>query len=159
MIGIFLNLPLWRPRSIRCSRFLLAAVREEHMYRRKTLDSIFRYLVWRLNLAFQAKYPSCNIDGGPLPPGQAARAGQNVVEGGRKFAITEVRGDWCWFKEIFSFKSSWKGGSRYPVCFKCEARVHEPFLYYDVKPDSPCWQSEYDLSGFLLNQMPEQPSC
>ena len=27
MIGIFLSLPLWRPRSIRSSRFLLAAVR------------------------------------------------------------------------------------------------------------------------------------
>ncbi|CAL1164269.1 unnamed protein product [Cladocopium goreaui] len=58
------------------------------------LDPSAGLIFWKesipLNLAFQAKYPSCSIDGGPLPPGQAARAGQNVVEGGRKFAITEV---------------------------------------------------------------------
>ena len=158
MIGIFCNFPLFRPKSIRCSRFLLVAFREEHMYRRKTIDAVFRYLAWRFNLLFDAKNPSCGIRGEPLPPAKAARAGQDVVQGGRTFALTEIRGDWSWFKDIFSFRSSWKGGSRNPVCFKCEARLQEPYVYYEVKPDSPCWQTEYDLSEFLVQQMPEQPS-
>ena len=158
MVGIFMNLPLWRPKSIRCSKFLLTCFREEHAYRRDTLDAIFRFLVWRFNLLIEAKYPSCGIDGGPLSPGQASKAGQDVVQGGRKFAITELRGDWLWFKDIFSFKSSWKGGNKYPVCFKCEARAIEPHLYYDVKPGSSCWTTEYDLAGFLINQMPRKPS-
>ena len=128
------------------------------MYRRKTIDTIFRYLVWRLNLLFDAKFPSCGLNGESLPPRQAARAGQDVVQGGRQFAVTEIRGDWSWFKDIFSFKSSWKGGARYPVCFLCEARSVEPHLYYMVKPDSPVWDTEYDLADFLVKQMPDQPS-
>ena len=158
MIGLFFNLPLWRPKSIRCSRFLLTAFREEHAYKRHTLDAVLRYLVWRFNLLLEAKYPSCGINGEPLPPQYAQRAGQDVVRGGRKFAITEVRGDWHWFKEVFSFKSSWKGGNKFPICFKCEARSIEPHLYYKVQPDSPCWTTEYDLPEFLVHQMPRKPS-
>lgn len=157
MIGIFLNLPLFRPQSIRCSRFLLVAVQEEHTCGRQTLDALYRYIVWRLNLAFDGKFPVTNIDGGPLLPRDSARAGQPIAQG-KQFALTEIRGDWVWFKDSFGFRSSWKGGSRYPVCFKCEARVIEPYLYYKVKPDSSVWGTEYDnLADFIINQMPRNP--
>ena len=45
MVGIFINFPLFRPRSVRCSRFLLVAIQEENMFQRKTLDAIFRFVV------------------------------------------------------------------------------------------------------------------
>ena len=158
MVGIFLNLPLFRPKSIRCSRFLLCAVQEEKMHGRATLDCIFRYIVWRLNLAFHGHWPSCDINGGPLQPKDAARAGQWVVPN-KCFAVTEVRGDWVWFKDIFSFKSSWKGGVQVPVCFKCDAWSVEPNLYYLVQPNSHVWDTEFKTAvDFIVHQCPARPS-
>lgn len=72
MVGIYLNLPLFRPKSIRSSRFLLVAVQEEMMFKRKTLDAIYRFLVWRLTFYMMestrtptstvahCRVPSCN---------------------------------------------------------------------------------------------------
>ena len=158
MVGIYMNLPLFRPKSIRCSRFLLVAVQEELMYKRKTLDCIWRQIIWRMNLLLEGKHPQCDIDGQPLQGPQLKRAGQEIVPG-KTFAVTELRGDWLWMKQCFSFKSSWKGGSKYPVCFQCEARAKEPHLYYNVRHDSSVWETEYPtLTEFLIRQMPSHPS-
>ena len=157
MLGIYMNLPLFRPRSIRSSRFLLVAVQEELMYKRKTLDCIWRHIVWRMNLLVAGKYPHCDINGVPLQGPQLQLAGSEVVPG-KTFAVTELRGDWVWWKECLSFRSSWKAGALFPVCFKCEARAVEPFLYYHVGEDSHVWQTEYTtLADFLTNQMPQDP--
>lgn len=158
MVGIYLNLPLFRPRSIRCSRFLLVAIQEELMFQRKTLDAIWRYIVWRMNLLLTGRWPDCDIDGARLAGPQLARAGQEVVRG-KTFAVTELRGDWVWLKDCFSFRSSWKGGVKVPVCFMCEAGSNEPWLYYKVERDSSVWDTEYStLAQFLVRQMPHQPS-
>ena len=157
MVGIYLNFPLFRPRSIRCSRFLLVALQENVMYKRKTLDCIWRYIVWCMNLLLEGKYPRCDINGQPLQGPQLQRAGTEIVPG-KTFAVSEIRGDWVWMKDCFSFRSSWKGGSRYPVCFQCEARAIEPHLYYNVQRDSSVWDTEYTLTEFLIQQMPSQPS-
>ena len=158
MVGIFINFPLFRPRSVRCSRFLLVAIQEENMFQRKTLDAIFRFVVWRLNLLMDGKWPSVDIHGGSLTGPALARAGKEIVPN-KTFAVIEVRGDWVWLKECLSFKSSWKGGSRYPVCFRCEARATGNELYYNVQKDSSVWQTEYrTLADFLVHQMPAQPS-
>lgn len=158
MVGIFMNLPLYRPRSIRCSRFLLTAVQEELMYKRKTLDCIWRFVVWRVNLLLEGKYPSCDINGRLLQGPEMLRAGREVVAG-KTFALTELRGDWVWLKDCLSFRSSWKGGTTYPVCFKCEARAREPHLYYNVQRNSDVWNTEYtNVADFLASQMPNNPS-
>ena len=104
------------------------------------------------------KWPSVDIHGGSLTGPALARAGKEIVPN-KTFAVTEVRGDWVWLKECLSFKSSWKGGSRYPVCFRCEARATGNELYYNVQKDSSVWQTEYrTLADFLVHQMPAQPS-
>ena len=157
MIGFFMNLPLFRPKSIRCSRYLLCAVQEELMYKRITMDTIWRYIVWRVNLLLDGKYPETDINGDLLQGPELHCAGQEIVPG-KTFALSELRGDWVWFKDCFSFKSSWKGGTKYPVCFRCQARAIEPYLYYKVQRDSAVWTTEYDLAGFLVDQMPQQPS-
>lgn len=158
MVGIYMNLPMYRPRSIRCSRFLLTAVQEELMYKRKTLDCIWRFVVWRVNLLLEGKYPSCDINGRLLQGPEMLRAGREVVAG-KTFALTELRGDWVWLKDCLSFRSSWKGGTTYPVCFKCEARAREPHLYYNVQRNSDVWNTEYtNVADFLASQMPNNPS-
>lgn len=159
VLGIFLNLPLFRPRSIRCSRFLLIGIQEELMYKRKTLDAILRFVVWRMNLLIVGRWPTCDIDGNLLTRrSDLKRAGQEVVKD-MTFAVTELRGDWVYMKEVLSFRSSWKGGSRFPVCFQCEARAVEPNLYYQVHEDSHVWTTIYPtLIDFLVQQMPSDPS-
>ena len=158
MVGIFLSFPLWRPRTVRCSKFLLCAVQDELLYRHVTLDKIFRYLVWALNCLHIGRYPRCGIDGGSLDSARACKAGQEIAPG-RCFAIAEVKGDWAWFKKIFRFQSSWKGGSKVPVCFHCRAFSQRPRIYYEVGEDSECWSSEYGAIDWLLEQCPLQPSA
>lgn len=158
MVGIYLNLPLFRPKSIRSSRFLLVAVQEEMMFKRKTLDAIYRFLVWRLNLLHDGKYPHTNINGGPLQGSELQHAGKEIVHN-KTFAVCELRGDWVWLKDCLSLRSSWKGGTVLPVCFKCEARSIEPHLYYNVERQSNVWSTEYStLADFLVHQMPAEPS-
>ena len=159
MVGIFLNFPLYRPRSIRASRFLLTCVQEELTWKRETLDCIWKHLVWACNALFDGKWPSCGPNGEPLPDHLASKAGKYIVPN-KRFAVTEIRGDWLWMKQNFSFKSSWKGGARVPVCFQCEARAEGAALYYEISPDSHVWTTEYaDLATFLVRQMPENPSA
>lgn len=156
MIGIFMSFPLWRPRSVRCSKFLLCAVQLELEYKHLTVDCILRYLVWSLNCLYIGRWPRVGCDGEPLSPKQAQKAGQEIVPG-RQFAVTELKGDWAWFKKIMRFKSSWKGGARVPVCFQCRARSDWPVLYYEVGPSDPCWQTQYTLLEWLAEQCPSRP--
>lgn len=159
MIGLFLNLPLWRPRSIRVSSFLLTCVQEELLVGRTTLDCLWRHIVWACNVLHDGRWPHTGPNGEPMPIHQQPLAGQFIVPN-RYFSVTEIRGGWVWFKQIFAFRSSWKGGARLPVCFQCEARSSGQFLYYDVGEDSPVWSTEYkDLAEFLVKQMPANPSC
>ena len=159
MVGLFLSFPLFRPRSVRCSKFLLFAVQEELEYKHFTMDSVLRFLVWALNCLHVGRFPRTGCDGEELRGAQAERAGKEVAPG-RKFAVTELKGDWSWFKKVFRFKSSWKGGTKVPVCFHCRAGAREPFsIYYKVHADSECWRSEYTLLDWLVEQCPVRPCC
>ena len=67
MIGLFLNLPLWRPRSIRVSRFLLTCVQEELLVGRTTLDCLWRHIVWACNVLHDGRWPHTGPNGEPMP--------------------------------------------------------------------------------------------
>lgn len=160
MIGIFLNCPLYRPRSCRCSRWLLFACQEELLYKHHTLDCVYLYLVWCLNQLYTGKYPTRGFRGASLSAWGATRAGQWVCNDHLIFQVTEIRGDWAWHKAIFRFNSSWKAGSNFPVCFQCRAygkgTPHE--LYYNIEENSPCWQTEYGhVAEFIAEQCPRTP--
>lgn len=161
MVGIFLNVPLYRPRSVRCSRWLLCTVQEHLLHSHHTLDCIFRYLTWALNQLYTGKFPTCGPDGEALTGKAASRAGQWVCPKNKlTFQVTELRGDWLWHKQVFRFRSSWKGGSKQPVCFKCKAWAKGPVdqLYYHIEENSPLWSTEYPtVVDFLVDQCPDRP--
>lgn len=160
MTGLFLNCPLYRPRSCRCGRWLLFACQDELLFGHHTLDVIYGYIVWALNHLFIGKYPTHGYQGAPLSLKGAQRAGQWVCRDRWIFQVTEIRGDWSWHKAVFRFKSSWKGGARHPVCFKCRAFAvgEADQLYYNVEENSPCWQTEYQtVECFIADQCPDQP--
>ena len=157
MVALFMSFPLFRPQSVRCSKFLLFAVQEELEYKRHTMDRVLRFVVWSLNCFRIGRYPSTGCNGEHLSGVQAERATKEIVPG-RKFAVTELKGDWAWYKRLFSFRSSWKGGSRVPVCFACRAGSGDPFpVYYKVDENSACWETEYTLVDWLAEQCPPQP--
>jgi hypothetical protein len=138
MIGIWLNAPLWRPKSVRASRWLLCAIREDELYKHYTLNCIYHRLVWSLNLLHDGLYPSSGPNGEVLEGKQKERAGTEIC-GGMKFAVTEVRADWSYHKQLLRFFSSWAGGANMPVCFQCPAWNSGPDRFYDVSETSPLW--------------------
>ena len=160
MVGIFLSCPLFRPRSVRCSRWLLAAVQEELLYKHHTLDTIFCYLTWALNKLWTGKWHSSNGPAlQPLSKAQTARAGEWVTNQQWCFQVTELRGDWLWHRQVFRFQSSWKAGTQHSVCFKCPAFSKGSLeeLYYNISENAPFWAKEYDLVDWLANVCPAQP--
>ena len=160
-VGVFLNAPLFRPRTSRCSRWLLFACQEELLYKHHTLDCVFKFLTWSLNQLFLGKYPVHGFNGSPLSRRQLARAGQWVCKARWCFQVTEIRGDWVWHKQVFRFKSSWKAGSNASVCFKCKcfAKGEMRDLYYHVDENAYCWEREHEtVADFLAEECPENPS-
>ena len=142
MVGIFLNCPLYRPRSCRCAKWLLFACQEELLYANHSLDCVYGFLTWSLNQLFTGRYPVRGFNGAALSTKGVQMAGKWICNDRWTFQITEIRGDWSWHKFVFRFKSSWKGGAKLPICFKCKSFAvgapHE--LYYNIEENSPCWQ-------------------
>ena len=159
MIGVFLNVPLFRPRTVRCSRWLLFAMQEELLHKHHTLDCIYRYLTWALNQLYTGKYPTCGPKGEPLTEKAATKAGTWICQKQWRFQVTELRGDWSWHRQVFRFKGSWKSGVNAPVCFKCRAfGVGQPQnLYYNIEENSPIWNTEYSLLEWIVEQLPASP--
>lgn len=157
VLGVFLSCPLWRPKSIRCSRWLIFSILEDKLYSWKTLHQIYRRITWSLNILFVGIMPSKTIGGGMMPKSKydLHRPGKPLVRGKLKFAVSEIRGDWAYHKQLFRFKSSWQGGTNMPVCFHCKAMAAEEPYYFHVTPDAPCWSTLYNLTDFLAEQMPK----
>lgn len=161
MQGIFLSVPLFRPRSVRCSRWLLFCCQEELLFGHHTLDCVLRYLTWAFNQLHTGKYPTCGPNGEAPPENAQSKSGKWICEKERwTFQITEIQGDWQWHKIVFRFHSSWKGGSNLPVCFKCKCfTVGDPGkLYYHVEEHSQLWTTEYPtVADFIAEQCPDDP--
>lgn len=161
MQGIFMSVPLFRPRSVRCSRWLLFCCQEELLFGHHTLDCVLRYLTWAFNQLHTGKYPTCGPNGEALTKNAQSKSGHWICEKERwTFQITEIRGDWQWHKIVFRFYSSWKGGSNLPVCFKCKCfSVGDPGkLYYHVEETSELWATEYPtVADFIAEQCPDHP--
>lgn len=102
-LGLFISLPLWRPKSARLSRFLVATIQESRLWGCETLDTILAAIVQSVNYLFDGK-----------------DAMQNQIAGGRVFACTELRGDWLFHKSTWHFSSSWLSAKN--ICYLCDAK-------------------------------------
>ena len=126
MVGIYLGLPLWRPRSTRCARWCIWSCEEKLFYRHHTLNRIFRRIAWSLNKAWEGA-------------------------GDRLWALTEFKGDWQFHKFTIRFASSWQRLDN--VCWRCRAGVNSCwFNYWD---DDPGWE-ELSLTDFIVEQLGSQ---
>lgn len=158
VFGIFLSLPLWRPKSSRFSRWLLFSIDETLLFGRKTLNKVFALITWSINMMFWGRFPRVDMHGQRL---QSDLAGQSLTKHNRCFALTEFRGDWSYFKLIFGLTSSWKGGANVPVCFLCKAFGKGPpaTQYYHIDENASCWGTIYNKVEFLAAEMPDEDLC
>lgn len=155
VFGIFLSLPLWRPKTSRFSRWLLFSIDETLLYGRKTLNKVFALIAWSINCAFHGSFPTVNMQGERI---LSASSGRPLTRCGTSFALTEFRGDWSYYKLIFGLDSSWKGGTNKSVCYLCKAFGQGPpqTQYYHIDEHAHCWGTMYDKVQFLVNEMPDE---
>lgn len=133
ILGVFLGIPVWRPASTRCSRWLLCALEESRMWGRETLDATFARITYSLNLLIDAW------------------DGEKELCGSRRFACTELKGDWLWHKQLWSFFSAWTKPMN--VCYRCTAKARSTVdsdLFWDV--DNGVWH-EYTKLEFIVEQL------
>ena len=135
MFGLFVSLPLWRPRSTRFSRWCIFAIEDKKMLSGgETLVPVLQRLVYSINMLFR---------------------GNPNIACGHKFCVTEIRGDWQFHRILFMFSSSWHWRKVKDICFRCNCMAksaNEKRLYYYSKDDSPDWQ-EYTLAEWISGQL------
>ena len=154
VIGIFLSLPLWRPKSVRMSRYLVLAIPEACLWGRHTLNEAFRRIVWSINSLDKNIHPDVGFAGQELPEHLKKLANTPIVSPHRVFSCTEIRGDWSWHKKLLGFKASWVGDA---TCYQCNARSGGPNngRYYAF--ETGLWiDQSLSLPEFLCRQIPPQ---
>ena len=130
IIGMFLNVVVFRPTSTRMSRFLLFSMENTSVVDvHRSINPILREIVSSLN-----------------------RIAEDGVLG-RRCLLTEIRGDQQWIRFLFQQKSYWGGVG---VCFKCEATTRptsKNYLSYDG------WvSSRRSTDDFIRDELPLQMS-
>ena len=109
--------------QVRSERMLFTAISQEHLCGcgcrgRHTIDAILSIFVWSINSTFAGAFPGVRHDGSPMS--SAADKWRRSMAGTRigfKSVLLQCRGDWAWYKEMFSFPS-W---SSHRLCWRCEA--------------------------------------
>ena len=157
--GIFMNIILFRPKSIRLSRYLLFAIEDEKLWGYHTLNTVYRRICWSLRACFQGIHPCYDQYGKELPARLKKVAGSPLTSSHTKFVVTEVRGDWQWHKKFFRFPGvSWNGLS---MCYHCRARSKGqwPDLYWNLGETTTWDHHEFTLAEFLEERIPSRGIC
>ena len=154
LVGVWMNLPLFRPKSVRHSRWLLFSIPRDKLIKNRTLNAVWKRLVWSLNAAFEGKNPEHGPGGCSLFGDHLARAGTPLCKTNRRFALTELRGDWEWHRDTWRFTASWNGQQ---VCFKCPALKSgdERYRYYNISDSSRWLGEEFTLDQFIARRLKE----
>ena len=128
VIGMTLSIPVYRPKSTRISRYLMFALESSTLVDVvKTVNPILRRIADSLN--------KCTESG--------------IL--GRKFILTELRGDQAWFYFLLQHKARWTSAN---ICFRCSAHT---------RPDQDCY-ALYDAGStnrrstreFIIEELPTE---
>ena len=158
-VGIFMNVVLFKPKSVRASRFLLFMIAEDELWSHHTLDTVLRRITWSLNCLYDGAHPSLDPWGRELPQCLAVLANQPITTSGLRFCTTEIRGDWSWHKKIWRFeKTSWNA---IRVCHWCRAVADGEWcdVYWNVSTTSSWHNTTFTLDEFMEERMPRRGIC
>lgn len=131
IFGLYLNLPLFRPKSTRLSRYLLFSI---------VSDSI-----WSME---ETIYPV--LEAITISVNSLTATGINGV----RFLLSEIRGDQKFIHEIFKHRSWWKAKE---VCFRCGAVATQTALNYCIYDSIDGWRTTLrSTDEFLQDQLPAE---
>lgn len=133
VIGMTLNLPLFRPHQTRLSRYLLFVIESERVW--SVPDTIYPVL--------DAITHSFNY------------AAEHGVAG-RRVILTEIRGDQSWLRFIFRHDAYWIGNN---VCFRCKASAKPTSLNYCLNGAPGGWESTVRSTAEFINDELYEPHC
>lgn len=156
--AITLNVCHFRPRSIRCSRFLLFSCPHAKMVKNRTLNAVWKRLVWSLEACFDGVNPQTGFGGKPLTPHDQERAKHPLTRSGAKFAVCELRGDWEWHRGVWRTTASWQAND---VCFRCPcvAKGGIPGNLYFAHGEGCAWSAEFNLQEFVSQRLRDNNLC
>lgn len=156
IVSIFCNVVLWKPKSVRWSRFLVFTMPEERATA-TTLSVALRRITWSCNHAWFGIFPSRDFQGQNLSRKAAKRAGQPLTSKGHRFQVTEIRGDWSWHHHTWRFhETHWLSDK---VCHLCDARALSnswPECYWNLDDNN---HADFGLVTFLAERMPAARVC
>lgn len=133
IIGVTLNIPLFRPMATRISRWLLFAVESERVWSvEETIFPVLEAITLSVNHAIQYGVK------------------------GRHFILTEIRGDQAWFRYIFKHKAYWIGNN---ICFRCKACAKPNSLNYTLNGVAGGWESTVRSTLDFITEELEEPYC
>ena len=127
---------------------LLITVLDYRVANKRTLDDIFRIIVWSLQQLNEGAWPEKAHDGSSFysKSRRFAARGRPLL-GGFRAVLSEVWGDWKFLKETFELKHY----ANNSVCHLCKASRTEPeFLFTNTRPDAP-WRNTATSSTEYLS--------
>ena len=132
IIGLTLNLPLFRPKSTRFARYSIFSIRSDLVVDPvRTFYPVLRQIVISFN-KLSDEFVSC-----------------------ANFLVSEIRGDQAWFRYLLQHKAYWAGNE---VCFRCKANVFKNYDFTDYS-ESAGWRTTYRNTAELIADQLPLPLC
>ena len=137
LLGLWLNMPLFKPSSNRCSRWLMCALESRTSFGPRSLYPILQEIVKSINALFEGHDPQGNDLGI-----------------GRRFAVTELRGDWEYFYTTFRLTRYWKTNQ---ICWRCntEGKFGTALPYWKITDPPNWWNERLSYTQFLSRVLPQ----
>lgn len=88
----------------------------------------------------------------------ADRAGVPLTPSHTQFALTEIRGDWEFHRDLWRTTASWNGNL---TCFRCPcvAKGPEPLLYWNYGDSSEWKHQEFGTEQFIARRLRTRNLC
>ena len=116
----------------RTKRIVFTFVRKRD-YTPETLNRIWKIFAWSVNCMAVGKHPLVDWDNNAIP-----NAIDSPLAGPYTAVLTQIRGDWQFYVEIFSFPP-WNGAVR--MCWMCRASGANPHLAFTDCSTDARWRS------------------
>lgn len=153
ILGIFVSLPLWRPKSTRNSGWLIWACRMSLLSGNTSIYPVLQSITWQCNVLFYGVKPQTLMNGDPVPLSMKylLPAGTSITKDHLCFTVSELRADWKQHREVWNFISSWIATN---ICFKCWAKQNRVRCSYLDCTDNAEWlETELGLAEFIADML------
>lgn len=156
--AISFNILHFRPKSVRCSRFVVFSIPTAKLFKNRSLNIVWRRLAWSFEALYQGTYPLTGVGGAALRDHNLKLAGRPITRSGHRFALCEFRGDWEWHCSMWRPTASWQSNN---VCFKCPAVATGQYdlLYWNIKEPCAWHRQEFGFEQFLSRRLRETNLC